>query len=143
MTAFSMLGIVIAVLAVLGSNFNMSEDLQPDAAAVALNFIIFRQSAHDYVLKNNASGVIDSQVLTMPLGWLAQRLWNARVEGAGNCYVWGSASDAEIAEARALLRHSMTIGQAVNGFMEPRLGNPIPLPDFIPSGSLVSAVKIR
>lgn len=107
---------------------------------VAMNFAAYRTAALAFVQANKGfSGEIPSS-LDLPAGWRALRPWRARVQG-GFCYVYGPASPQEAEAVRQLFRESLAVGLADQGRIVPALKHPVPVPAFVPSGSVVSVTE--
>lgn len=141
MKALAVLAFFLGVLAVLNGRSSAPES-EPRAAAVAANYVQFRQAVlhHVFALGHMDSGEIGEPDL--PSGWTALRPWKARIDN-GRCYVWGEASWAEQQEIAALLYGTYATGRAEGGRLVPGHGASVPLPDFIPRGNVVSVFLLH
>jgi hypothetical protein len=113
------------------------------ASSIAANFMIFRNAAISYGFEHPFPGNMEIASLSakLPPGYAMYRTWQARIEKEGvlfRLYVWGQATDEEIAAARALSGMSETVGKAENGTLVPVRHNSIPIPAFVQNGSLAS-----
>ena len=112
--------------------------------AIAVNYVIYRNEVFRHVYDHHCvTGDIPLTVLNMPDTWRPLRQWRARVEG-GRCYVYGAATPQEIAAVRQLFQGSFALGQANGGRLVPAPvnGTAVPLPGFVPEGSLVSVTEV-
>lgn len=139
MKALMVLALLLGVLAILSPSVRYRDDLAPASRAVALNYAIYRNAAFLYAQRHKPEGTLSQAVLDLPPEWRALRAWTARVEG-GRCYVYGPASAEEIASAWELFQGSFAVGRAENGRLTP--DGVVPLPAFIPAGSLASVVEV-
>ena len=79
----------------------------------------------------------------IPNGWLPMRDWKVRMEHR-ICYVYGPAEPDEIdAIRRILYRGSFSLGRAESGQLVPNRQGNMPIPDWIPNGSMVSMTEVR
>ncbi|MDQ7830646.1 MAG: type IV pilus biogenesis protein PilM [Desulfovibrionaceae bacterium] len=110
------------------------------AQAVALNYVIYRNEVMRYVLSTGQTtpGDISLASLSLPAGWTQLRQWHARIQN-GCLYVWGPASDEEVAAARDLLFGSLAVGQAESGKLTP---GGSALPAFVSQGNLASVIDL-
>ncbi len=117
-------------------------------AAVAANYVIFRNAVFNYVLALEMVGagtiLPDNPALKLPHGWIRLRDWRGLVreeDGLLHCYVYGPAGPEEVAAIQALLNHSMGVGWNDAGVFA---GNapPRPLPPDVPQGAIVSVIRI-
>lgn len=110
------------------------------AQAVALNYVIYRNEVMRHVLSSGQTtpGDIPSTSLSLPAGWTQLRQWRARIQ-SGCLYVWGPASDEEVAAARDLLFGSLAVGQADSGQLIP---GGSALPAFVSQGNLASVIDL-
>ncbi|MBQ7649999.1 MAG: type IV pilus biogenesis protein PilM [Victivallales bacterium] len=120
------------------------EEYEDGAAhSIAVNYAIYRNEVFHYVYRHKGvTGTIQLSSLAMPATWHGLRAWRARVED-GRCYVYGEATQEEIAAVRDLFRGSFALGMASKGTLIPVLGSAIPVPGFIPDGSLVSITEVE
>ncbi len=110
---------------------------------IATNYTVYRNAVHNYVYEHRSvTGTIPLARLQMPATWRGLRAWQARVE-RGKCYVYGEATQEEIAAVRDMLHDSFATGMASGGKLIPILGNAISVPAFIPNGSLVSITEVE
>lgn len=140
MRALAVLMLLIGVAAMLRPT---ADDTRDNACrAVAINYAAYRSAVFTYVYGHREhNGAVPMASLNLPTGWQALRAWSARVDD-GRCYVYGEASYEEIAAVRDLYQGSNALGMASNGHLVPRTGNSIPVPNFIPDGSLVSVTEV-
>lgn len=142
MPALMVLGVMLGIMGMLYS----SHDPMPhhgEARTLAVNYAVFRNAAFLYAEQNKeASGTIAANALELPSDWKALRSWQARME-ARRCYVYGSASAQEIEAARELFLGSFAVGRAQGGRIMPQPGAPVPVPPFVPEGSLISVIEVR
>ena len=141
MKALAVLAFFLGILAVLNWR-SAGPESEPRAAAVAVNYVQFRQAVlhHVFALGHVAPGEIDEPDL--PSGWTALRPWRARIDD-GRCYVWGTASWAEQREIAALLYGTYATGRAEGSRLIPGHGETLTLPDFIPTGNVVSVFLLN
>lgn len=139
MKALAVLALLLGVLAVL-SPAPQTDSIGTGARSIALNYAIFRNAAFLHAFKHRANGPIAQADLDLPTEWHALRYWTARIEG-GRCYVYGPASAEEISAVRDIFQGSLAVGRASDGRLVP--DGLTPLPEFIPSGSLVSVIEVR
>ena len=66
--------------------------------------------------------------------------YRSRVQD-GFCYVYGEASPQEAEAVRQLFRESLAVGLADQGRIVPVLRHPVPVPAFVPNGSIVSVTE--
>ncbi len=116
------------------------------AQSLAVNYGIFRNAVFAHAHSTKAEGVFlpDSPALTLPSGWVSVRAWRGVVhqqEGQLFCYVYGPARPEEVVAIQEAFRGSAAVGWNNNGFFA-RNGDPMPLPEMIPDGAIVSAVRI-
>jgi hypothetical protein len=140
MRTLAVLFLLLGVVAM----FHRSTDTASDAGhkAVAVNYAVYRNAVFLYVAAHRGySGTIQQASLSLPNDWRAMRAWSARVDG-GRCYVYGEASQEEIAAVRDLFHGSFALGMASGGRLVPVLGNAIAVPAFIPNGYLVSVTEV-
>ena len=145
MKIFALLGIVLLAFAMLAPNLSEPETARDrSAAAIAMNYALFREAVFYRVFvegyKNDRT--ISLSELDMPNAWIFLRQWRARVED-GKCVVWGEAAEKEIREVRRLFHGSLAVGRNENGRIWPWAQNPVPVPAFVPEGSLVTVVNAR
>ena len=134
---------VVGFFMFLGWGTQDNRAKEAEAKAVAANFLVFRQAAFALAVERKTSGVITQSELSaaLPPGYAGIHHWNARVE-ASFLYVWGPASDLAVELVRDAVRGSASVGRAVNGSISPKRYNPVPLPNFIGAGSLVSVLGV-
>lgn len=107
----------------------------------AINFVQLREAAmrYGFLYKDEPDGDIPENALRelLPDDWREYRgiSWNARIDG-GYIYVWGAVDPEVIEQARKMVGFSPSVGECQDGRLRPA---DIPLPGFIPNGSLVSA----
>ncbi len=126
---------------------DMAERSETRPKIVAANYIMFRNAVfgHVFSLDTVAPGTIapDDPALHLPQGWTALRDWRALLQmeedGLMYCYVYGPARPEDIVAAQKLLNHSRTLGWNDAGVFSP---GGRPLPAAIPSGDIVSVVRI-
>ena len=113
------------------------------ADSVAVNFLICRNAAYGYALLHPEDGEIALAAMSafLPAGYAPARAWRIQVRDAF-LYVWGPASEVEIGAARELVRFAADVGMADNGAVVPRRYATVPLPAFVPAGSLVSVMGL-
>lgn len=141
MKALAVLFFLLGVAALLQRPAEFSHE-EASHRAIAVNYAIYRNEVFLHVYANRGlSGDIPLSTLNMPESWQALRAWRSRVDG-GRCYVYGEASQEEIAAVRDLFHGSFAIGMASNGRLIPVQGNAIALPSFIPNGCLVSVTEV-
>ncbi|WP_243545453.1 type IV pilus biogenesis protein PilM [Pseudodesulfovibrio tunisiensis] len=132
MKTMTVLTLCLGVMAMFAAVQPQAETDREQARAVAVNYAVYRNAVFSHVLTHpGAAGSVSSGVLELPDGWLPMRAWKNRMHG-GNCYVYGPASGAEIAEVRSLLRGSVAV-----------LDDHDARPAFIPSGCVVSVVEVQ
>ncbi len=115
--------------------------------AVAANYVFFRKAVFEHVfsLETALPGTLspDSPALRLPHGWQALGDWRALLQKEGDgfmyCYVHGPAAPEAIEAAQKLLNHSRTLGYNDGGVLS---GSGWPLPAAIPTGNLVSLIRI-
>ena len=143
MKVLAVLAFLLGAMALLQGPYNLAtEDV--GHRAIAVNYAIYRNEVFRLVyLQPEISGDIALASLKLPQGWKPLREWRARVAN-GRCYVFGQASPGEIAAVRKLFLGSFAIGQASSGLLIPASAHgAIPVPGFIPDGSLVSITEVR
>lgn len=144
MKALAVFGILLGVMALLQSPTDFSHE-ESGARAIAINYAIYRNEVFRHVYgQQGISGDIALAALDMPDSWRPLRQWRARVDG-GRCYVYGDATAQEIAAVRQLFQGSFALGQANAGRLVPApvYGTAVPVPGFIPEGSLVSVTEVN
>lgn len=143
MKALAVLFFLLGVVALLRNTTDFSTQ-EASFRGVAVNYAIYRNEVFRYVFSHRGvSGDIALSALNMPQSWRAVRAWRARVEG-GRCYVYGQASQSEISAVRQLFEGSFALGMASAGRLVPVTGTKaIPVPAFIPEGSLVSITEVN
>ena len=143
MKALAVLVFLLGVMALLQQPYDPARE---DAGyrAIAVNYAIYRNEVFRLVYgQPEISGDIALSALNLPQGWKPLREWRAKVAN-GRCYVFGQASAQEIAAVRKLFLGSFALGQASSGQLAPAPAKgPIPVPGFIPDGSLVSITEVR
>lgn len=142
MKALLVFALLFGVMALLQGPPDFFREASADRA-IALNYAIYRNEVFRHVYRNRGiSGDIPLSALNMPESWRPLREWRARVDN-GLCYVYGEATPQEIAAVRELFRGSFALGQASSGMLSPAPagGNAVPVPGFIPNGSLVSVTE--
>lgn len=141
MKALAVFGFMLGVLAMLSQAYPLKKE--PSFDSVAINYATYRNAAFNYVLKNKAIvGSVADGVLPLPHGWTRIRQWQTRVE-ASRCYVYGPASGTEISSVRELFLGSAAVGTASGGYLLPQIKSPIPIPNFVPDGFLVSVIEVK
>lgn len=120
--------------------------------ALAMNYATFRNAVFLHVFTdgngNKRPGDIDLPEVLLPHGWQPLRTWRARVFSVADnaplrCAIWGEASAEEIERVRRVLfRDSFAVGRAEGGRLVPGHGAVVPVPDFVPEGSLVSILDL-
>lgn len=143
MKAFAVFAILLGVMALLQRPGDSSYE-ESGYRAIAVNYAIYRNEVFRHVYdQHGVSGDIPLAALNMPDTWRPLRQWRARVEG-GRCYVYGTATPQEIAAVRQLFQGSFALGQANGGRLVPAPvhGTAVPLPGFVPEGSLVSVTEV-
>lgn len=112
------------------------------ARAVALNFCLYRNAVNHYVIKHptTANGIlVPKSLLDLPSGWKSLRAWTNRPDG-GTLYVWGPVNENEAGKIMDMFNDSYAVGIKRNGSLVTDHGIGIALPDYIPSGSIVSVI---
>lgn len=141
MKALAVFGFMLGVLAMLSQIYTLKKE--PSFDSVAINYATYRNAALNYVLKNKSmSGSVADGVLPLPRGWNRIRQWQTRVE-ASRCYIYGPASATEIFSVRELFLGSAAVGTASGGYLLPQIKFPIPVPSFVPEGSLVTVIEVK
>lgn len=126
---------------------DMAEHSELRGEAVAINYVMFRESVFDYVFSLNtvAPGSItpDNPALNLPQGWNALRDWKVLLQkeddGQLYCYIYGPAAPEEIRAAQKLMNHSRAIGWNDGGFFSV---TGWPLPGAVGGGDIVSLIRI-
>lgn len=139
MKALMVFGFLLGVMALLAVSHNPAPQ---EYGAVAINYAVYRNAAFSHALTSKKSGDIADDVLKLPASWRRLRPWKARTDGA-RCYVYGPATAAEVAAVRELFKGSMAVGAAQGGRLLPQPGKPVPVPGFVPEGSLVSVIEVH
>lgn len=115
---------------------------------LAVNFAVFRNAAHQYVHHHQEEvlGMTDIPRTAfgpwLPNGWLPMRDWKVRMENR-ICYVFGPAEPDEIDAIRTLYRGSFSLGRTEDGQLVPNHKADMPVPNFIPNGSVVSMTEVK
>lgn len=115
--------------------------------SVALNYALFRNAVFDYALKTKTSGSVlpgDPGLTTLPSGWINIRPWQGLIleaDGQLFCYVFGPARPEEVVAVQHLFNYSKAVGWNNAGVLV-RNGDPLSLPSVIPSGALVSVIRL-
>lgn len=133
---------LLGVLAMVTPETLLTHSEMDQARAVAVNFGIYRNAVNEYALANPSAlaGIaIPVSLLDLPSGWKSMRAWTNRPDG-GNLYVWGPVKNGEAAEIMELFMNSYAVGIKRNGSLVNANGTGIALPDFIPTGSIVSVI---
>ncbi|MEG2005631.1 MAG: type IV pilus biogenesis protein PilM [Bilophila sp.] len=153
MKLLAVLALFVGLIAVYSSHFP-DENVRRDnyRQALALNYATFRNAVFSHVFAednvNKRPGDLSASMLEplLPFGWKPLRDWQARiftVEGNLRCAIWGEASSEEIEQVRrALNRDSFAAGRAEGGKLLPGHGAVVPVPSFVPEGSLVSILDL-
>lgn len=155
MKMLAALAVFAGLIAVYSANIP-DENVRRDSyrQALALNYATFRNAVFNHVFAednvNKRPGELTAMALEplLPFGWKPLRDWQARifiVEGSEplRCAIWGEASSEEIEQARrALNRDSFAVGRAEGGKLLPGHGAVVPVPGFVPEGSLVSIIDL-
>lgn len=117
--------------------------VESEAESVAVSFMVYRNAAFAVAVQRKQPGPVQRSELldTLPSGYPANVPWKAHVQGA-YLYVWGQATNRASETARDLARGSAAVGTATNGAIAPQKHNPVPIPGFIESGSLVSVLGL-
>lgn len=140
MKALAVLVLLLGVMALLQRPADFSAE-EAARRIVAMNYAMYRKAVFSFVRANKGfSGEIPLASLELPASWRALRPWHARVQG-GFCYVYGSASPQEAEAVRQLFRESLAVGLADQGRIVPALRHPVPIPAFVPNGSIVSVTE--
>lgn len=143
MKALAIFAMLLGVMALLQQPADFSRE-ESGSRAIAVNYAIYRNEVFRHVYgQQGISGDIALSVLNLPDSWRPLRQWRARVDG-GRCYVYGQATAREIAAVLQLFQGSFALGQASSGRLvpAPAHGMPVPVPGFIPDGSLVSVTEV-
>lgn len=143
---FLMLG-MIALWFVVFQSGRVREYNEAKTHIVAINYAIYRNAAQNYVhanAQNMKNGEIERITFEkhIPNGWLPMREWKVRIENHV-CYVYGSANTDEIDAIRLLYKGSFALGRKENGHLVPDHKGDMPIPSFIPEGSVVSMTEVR
>lgn len=115
---------------------------------LAVNFAVFRNAAHQYThhYQDEVLAMTDIPPSAfekwLPNGWLPMREWKVRMENR-ICYVFGPAEPDEIDAIRVQYRGSFTLGRVEGGQLVPNHKADMPVPGFIPNGSMVSMTEVR
>lgn len=115
---------------------------------LAVNFALYRNAAHQYAHHKQDEVLGMSEIPRsafeewLPNGWLPMRDWKVRMENR-ICYVYGPAEPDEIDAVRKLYRGSFALGRAEGGQLVPNHKEDMPIPSFIPNGSMVSMTEVR
>ncbi len=140
MKILAILFTLLGVLAMITPEFLTSSSGETQARAVAVNFGTYRNAVNKYVTSNpSTAGEVSLSQLDLPQGWKSLHAWNNR-PADGNLYVWGPIKKGEAGEIMDLFMDSYAIGVKRNGSLITAHGTGIPLPSFIPSGSIVSVI---
>ena len=143
MKALAVFAMLLGVMALLQQPADFSRE-ESGSRAIAVNYAIYRNEVFRHVYgQQGISGDIALSFLTLPDSRRPLRQWRARVDG-GRWYVYGQATAREIAAVRQLFQGSFALGQANSGRLvpAPAHGTPVPVPGFIPDGSLVSVTEV-
>lgn len=140
MKALAVLVLLLGVMALLQRPADFSAE-EAARRIVAMNYAAYRKAALSFVQANRGFSVeIPLASLTLPTSWRALRPWRSRVQD-GFCYVYGEASPQEAEAVRQLFRESLAVGLADQGRIVPVLRHPVPVPAFVPNGSIVSVTE--
>lgn len=132
-------GFMLGAMAMLA----VSHDPAPQAyETVAVNYALYRNAAFLYAYSSKKPGTIADSALKLPAGWVRLRAWQARVQDS-RCYVFGPATTGEIAAVRDLFQGSIAVGRAQGGRILPQPHAPVPVPAFVPEGSLISVIEVK
>lgn len=140
MKALAVVALLFGVLAILSrpADYDMKD---ASYRGIALNYAVYRNAVFLFVYGNKGfSGDVPLSSLNLPESWRMLRTWKARVQG-GRCYVYGEASPEEVEAVRQLFQGSFAVGMADGGRIVPVMGNPVPVPGFVPAGNLVSVTE--
>lgn len=144
MKALVVFCMLLGAIAMLGIQLFNSPSGQ-NVNSIAVNYGIYRNAVFEHAIKNpTAINTLPLSSLSLPAGWKAIRAWEHRIT-AGNprvCYVYGPASMEEINAVRRLFLGSFAVGYKKDGVFFPLHGAQLPLPAFIPDGSLVSVIEV-
>ena len=143
MKALAVLALLLGAMALLQRPYDFSRE-NAWYQAIALNYAIYRNEVFRLAFAQpGISGDIAISALHLPDSWKPLRGWRARIVN-GLCYVYGEASPQEISAVRKLFRGSFALGEASAGKLVPSSSyGSIPVPDFIPNGSLVSVTEVN
>ena len=143
MKALAVVALLLGVMALLQHPADSARE-ESGARTIAGKYAIYRNEVFRHVYgRSGISGDSALSALHMPESWRPLRQWRARVDG-GRCYVYGEATPQEIAAVRQLFQGSFALGQASAGRLvpAPAHGAAVPVPGFIPDGSLVSVTEV-
>lgn len=140
MKMFLFLAFAIMLLSIYSSNGFKEVDTSSEVKA--FNFLVYRKTVMDYVFTDNSvTGVIQDKDIELPSGFVNQN-WKAQIQG-NILYIYGKATQEEIAQAQKQTMYSHSVGSKKNGLFFPHYANtPTLLPGFINEGDLVSILEI-
>lgn len=144
---FILLGLIALYFELFGAG--QTREIQDAKAQVlAVNFGVFRNAAQQYVHHHQDAALSMNEIPRsafeewLPNGWLPMRDWKVRMENR-ICYVFGSAEPDEIDAVRVLYHGSFAFGRAEDGQLVPNHKGDMPVPGWIPNGSMVSMTEVR